>query len=392
LANDDLAVTLSILRTIRRWSQSELAEAAGVTNSAISDYERGKVDPQSQTLQKLVRALGLPLSALDQTQAFIQMIRAQMDPAERVEAEGSSPPSFSYASTISPQEREIRAEIAQLASEGGRFASRLTRMILELLALKLTPTPLSPAEGGSASSTDRLAQTRQETPQTKPSSWERCATRAEPVQVTTKGEVPHPLEKKFTLPPSEPKREPEAPPHHTPPPPMGAAHSPERLYFQELVKRWADSLGYSAVVAEEIPGSGGNVDVALRTGDLSIACEVSLTSSTVEEEVGNVVKCLEAGFEEVAILCQKRSRLAKIRTTLKTRLSAAELTRVHVVSLEEFFDMLSRRQPTEETMVGQYKVKVRYKELDPAEAAARSRRVAEILARSLLRTARSQKA
>ena len=36
MSNDDLAVTLSILRIIRRWSQSELAEAAGVTNSAIS--------------------------------------------------------------------------------------------------------------------------------------------------------------------------------------------------------------------------------------------------------------------------------------------------------------------------------------------------------------------
>ena len=43
----DLAVTLGILRIIRRMSQSDLATAAGVTNSAISDYERGKVDPQS---------------------------------------------------------------------------------------------------------------------------------------------------------------------------------------------------------------------------------------------------------------------------------------------------------------------------------------------------------
>src|SRR4051795_9445588 len=76
---EDPAVPLAILRIIRRYSQSELAEAAGVTNSAISDYERGKVDPQSQTLQKLVRALGLPLAALDQTQTFIQIIRAQMD-------------------------------------------------------------------------------------------------------------------------------------------------------------------------------------------------------------------------------------------------------------------------------------------------------------------------
>ena len=39
----------------RRMSQSELAETAGVTNSAISDYERGKVDPQAATLRELFR-------------------------------------------------------------------------------------------------------------------------------------------------------------------------------------------------------------------------------------------------------------------------------------------------------------------------------------------------
>jgi transcriptional regulator with XRE-family HTH domain len=130
MTSDDLAVTLSILRIVRRWSQSELAEAAGVTNSAISDYERGKVDPQTQTLQKLIRALGLPLSALDQTQAFIQSIQAQMS----VPGEAGGSAHFSGAPDISPEERELRAEIAQIASEGGRFASRLTRMVLEFLA------------------------------------------------------------------------------------------------------------------------------------------------------------------------------------------------------------------------------------------------------------------
>jgi transcriptional regulator with XRE-family HTH domain len=125
---EDLAISLTILRTIRRWSQSELAEAAGVSNSAISDYERGKVDPQSQTLQKLVRALGLPLSALDQTQAFIQIVRAQMITGESGAAAGGGPAGFSAASALSLAEREMRAEIAQIASEGGRFASRLTRM------------------------------------------------------------------------------------------------------------------------------------------------------------------------------------------------------------------------------------------------------------------------
>jgi transcriptional regulator with XRE-family HTH domain len=141
VTNDDLAVTLSILRIIRRWSQSELAEAAGVTNSAISDYERGKVDPQTQTLQKLVRALGLPLSALDQTQAFIQVLRAQMS------APAGESRSFSSAPEVSPAERELRAEIALIASEGGRFASRLTRMILELLAQgRAEDRPVGPPE------------------------------------------------------------------------------------------------------------------------------------------------------------------------------------------------------------------------------------------------------
>lgn len=132
--SEDLAVTLSILRIIRRWSQSELAEASGVTNSAISDYERGKVDPQTQTLQRLVRALGLPLSALDQTQAFIQIVRAQMNRETDGDAAAAGAPLFSDASALSPEERAMRSEIAQLASEGGRFASRLTRIALELLA------------------------------------------------------------------------------------------------------------------------------------------------------------------------------------------------------------------------------------------------------------------
>jgi len=126
---DDLAITLAILRIIRRWSQSELAEAAGVTNSAISDYERGKVDPQTQTLRKLIRALGLPLSALDQTQAFIQTIQAQMS-ADDALVLAAGEPAFSAAG-VSPALRARRVEIAQAASDAGRCMSRLVQLLLE---------------------------------------------------------------------------------------------------------------------------------------------------------------------------------------------------------------------------------------------------------------------
>lgn len=62
------------------------------------------------------------------------MIRAQMTSPESVvlQAEGEAQ-GFSSASALSPAEREMRAEIAQIASVGGRFASRLTRLMLELM-------------------------------------------------------------------------------------------------------------------------------------------------------------------------------------------------------------------------------------------------------------------
>src|SRR5436309_10742966 len=103
MANDDLAVTLSILRIVRRWSQSELAEAASVTNSAISDYERGKVDPQTQTLQKIMGALGYPMSALDQTAAFIRLLKAQMGTPGRKEPSGTD-----TTSELVGEEREMQ--------------------------------------------------------------------------------------------------------------------------------------------------------------------------------------------------------------------------------------------------------------------------------------------
>jgi transcriptional regulator with XRE-family HTH domain len=118
--NDYFAVSLTILRAVCRMSQGDLAVAAGVTNSAISDYERGKVDPQSQTLHKLLRGLKLPLSILEETYAFIELVRGQ------VGASGSG-----IAPRSEPDDRT--REIAVVSAEVGRTAARVTRLLLELL-------------------------------------------------------------------------------------------------------------------------------------------------------------------------------------------------------------------------------------------------------------------
>ncbi len=129
LATDDLlAVSLSLLRLVRRWSQSDLAEASGLTNSAISDYERNRVDPQTRSLFRLVGAMGYPLSALDQTRDFILMLRAQIGPGARDPAAAatafSAPP---------PGADPRRQEIALLASEGARFTSRFLHLLFDSL-------------------------------------------------------------------------------------------------------------------------------------------------------------------------------------------------------------------------------------------------------------------
>jgi len=86
------------------------------------------------------------------------------------------------------------------------------------------------------------------------------------------------------------------------------------------VKRWGESEGYRVTIEEPTPGGKGSVDVALRRDDFSIACEISVTS-TVDQEVGNVLKCLEAGFHEVAVLALKRPHLARIEAALKKKLA-----------------------------------------------------------------------
>jgi hypothetical protein len=159
---------------------------------------------------------------------------------------------------------------------------------------------------------------------------------------------------------------------------------PEHQYLQDLVKRWAESNGYRAIVEEEIPGARGKVDVALRTDEYSLACEISVTS-TVTQEVGNVVKCLEAGFHEVAVLGLKRPHLQKIEAALKPKLSPPDLARVHFLTPEELFTMLSMRPVTTETVVGGYKVKVRRVAIEPTEESARYKALAEVIGKSVRR-------
>ncbi len=115
----------------------------------------------------------------------------------------------------------------------------------------------------------------------------------------------------------------------------GAQHK----YLQELIRRWADAHGWRAVVEQSILDGLGSVDVALENGSLRIAAEISV-SSTTDCEVGNIQKCLAAGFDQVvSVVVDKRSR-QRLEQALESSIEKAVMERVKVLGPEELFAYL----------------------------------------------------
>src|SRR5436305_602121 len=56
-----LGFLIVLLRSLRHWSQVELAGASGVQRSQISAYELGKKTPRGRTLERLAAAVRVPL-------------------------------------------------------------------------------------------------------------------------------------------------------------------------------------------------------------------------------------------------------------------------------------------------------------------------------------------
>jgi hypothetical protein len=205
-------------------------------------------------------------------------------------------------------------------------------------------------------------------------------------------EAPQPPEETASPPPSEApasERAPAAPPQKAKaslpaePAALGRGGA-EHQYLQELVKRLAEAKGYLVTIEQPILEGRGSVDVSIEREGWKLACEISVTS-TVEQEVGNVEKCLAAGFDQVVLLSMKTGRLRRVRAALEKRLSEEVLSRVHFLSPEEFSAFLDKAPESHgESMVGGYKVKVKYRR-PSGDAEAGAKGVAQVIARSMKR-------
>jgi hypothetical protein len=112
------------------------------------------------------------------------------------------------------------------------------------------------------------------------------------------------------------------------------AHDGDHAAIKNLICKEAGALDYTATT-EELVQSGGRIDVVLRRGNLAIACEVSATN-TPDYEVANIVKCLHAGFNQVASISRNRKKLAKIQESLPAAIPADQMEKVSFYAPDEF--------------------------------------------------------
>jgi len=105
-------------------------------------------------------------------------------------------------------------------------------------------------------------------------------------------------------------------------------------YLQNLVKQTAEGKGFRAVTEHPTPDGLGRVDVSLELDGTTIACEVSVTS-TIEQELSNIEKCLRAGYDKVILCSLEGKTLEGARELAFQKLSKTEREKVLFLKPEE---------------------------------------------------------
>jgi hypothetical protein len=168
--------------------------------------------------------------------------------------------------------------------------------------------------------------------------------------------------------------------------PSEAKGERQHRYLQSLIKRMAEEKGYRAVIEEPTP-DGGRVDVGLGQDGKRIACEISVTS-TDEQELSNIEKCLRAGYHIVILCSPERRTLEKTKSLVSQRVDEPDQDKVLFLQPEELFSYLETEAATlaaKEERVKGYKVKVQYQPLEEEDKKARREAVAQVIIQSLRR-------
>jgi len=161
----------------------------------------------------------------------------------------------------------------------------------------------------------------------------------------------------------------------------------QHRYLQSLIKKAAEDKGYKATVEQPTPDGQGRIDVSLERDGKKIACEISVTS-TPEQELSNIEKCLLAGYEKVVLCSADGRNLKKISDFVSDKLSKNDLTKVLFLQPDEFLFFLegeAAKKTVKEERVKGYKVKVQYQPVEETEKKNKKEAVAQVIIGALKR-------
>lgn len=132
----------------------------------------------------------------------------------------------------------------------------------------------------------------------------------------------------------------------------------EHRYLQTFIKKIAEDRGFKATIEETI--NDGRVDVSLIKDNLKIACEIAISNS-VDYEVKNIEKCLNAGYSYVSIISKDERHLNNIQEKAFNEIPDLSNVRFFGMNLfTEFLDSLVKKDNQEIKRIKGYRVKVNY--------------------------------
>jgi len=156
-------------------------------------------------------------------------------------------------------------------------------------------------------------------------------------------------------------------------------------YLEHLIKELGEERGFRVTLEEPVLDGSGRVDAVLIRGEVQLAVEISVTT-TRDHELGNIEKCLALPYTHIVMLASHKRHQTSLERFISAALEDKDKRRVSFLLPEDLPGFLDgypiSQAPTERTVKG-YTVRSRVKEVDPAEAAARRRAIAQVVARSM---------
>lgn len=125
----------------------------------------------------------------------------------------------------------------------------------------------------------------------------------------------------------------------SPPPADFGRGGEQHRAIQQRLKEVAEQLGYRATPELPVLNRTGSVDLALEHPRRRLAVEITVTT-TVDHEVGNVRKCLQAGFTGVAVVSGSEAKLRQLQQAVAAALGPVAVAQVGFYSPDSFLEHL----------------------------------------------------